>query len=78
MVYGFGPERRNSITSEPALLLASMIACRKEPDPLSVLFRTVKVADAPTMGNRSTFVRKKREKRPENRPEVEFTSADSS
>src|SRR5262245_64974335 len=44
IVYGFEPAIRKAIMSAPGLLLASIIACRNEPEPESVVFVTVKVA----------------------------------
>ena len=44
MVCTFVPEISKTMVSTPGLLLASRIACRREPAPLSLLFVTVSVA----------------------------------
>ena len=44
MVWTFVPEISKTIMSNPGLLLASRIACRREPVPVSLLFVTVRVA----------------------------------
>ena len=54
MVKGFVPGIWKLIKSAPAVLFASMIACRKEPAPLSLVFRTVNVAGKPTIGDRNS------------------------
>ena len=42
---------RKLMRSAPSVLFASMIACRKEPAPLSLVFRTVNVAAKAGMVN---------------------------
>jgi len=53
MVKGFVPGIWKLIKSGPAALFASMMACRKEPAPLSPVFRTVNVAGKPSIGDRN-------------------------
>ena len=54
MVKGFVPGIWKLIKSGPAALFASMIACRKEPAPLSAVFRTVNVAGKPTIEDKNS------------------------
>src|SRR5215467_8232089 len=51
IVYGFVPGILKLITSAPGVLFASMIACRKEPAPESLVFMTVNVAANPESGD---------------------------
>src|SRR5689334_19701476 len=44
----------NSIRSAPGLALASRMACRSEPAPMSSVFRTEKTAGTARSSNRST------------------------
>jgi hypothetical protein len=53
MVYGFVPGIRKLIKSAPGASLASMMACRKEPTPVLLVLRTVKVAPEAPPGSRS-------------------------
>jgi len=56
------PEILKEMVSKPARLLASMIACRREPTPLSAVFETVKVAalDADVITAKESAKRKNR------------------
>src|SRR5216117_3670268 len=60
--------------SAPAVLLASMMACRKEPEPVSLVFNTVKVAVNPTMGDKNTLAENRQRSRRDDLHEVAFTA----